>query len=88
MESWNTETPSSGPRKAKHGWTPLAGSPKKRGRDFAMTPQRKPSPASPSNCACNRLKKPTLTSRTGTYCYWGIPTLYRLGTMRYSTKCS
>ena len=70
----NTETPSSGPRKAKPGWKPLAGSPKKSGRDFAMTPQRKPSPASPSNCACNRLKKPTLT-RTETYCYWRILTL-------------
>ena len=34
----------------------------KRARLLAMTPQRKPSPASPSNCACNRLKKPTLTS--------------------------
>jgi hypothetical protein len=67
MRSWNTETPSSGPRKAKHGLKLPAGSPKKRGRDFAMTPQRKPSPASPSNCACNRLKKPTLT-RTWTYC--------------------
>jgi hypothetical protein len=39
-----------------------------------MTPQRKPSPASPSNCACNRLKKPTIT-RTGAYCCWGIPGL-------------
>jgi hypothetical protein len=30
-----------------------------------VTPQRKPSPASPSNSACNRPQKPTLT-RTGT----------------------
>jgi hypothetical protein len=30
-----------------------------------VTPRRKPSPALPSNCACNRLQKPTLT-RTGT----------------------
>jgi hypothetical protein len=33
------------------------------------TQQRKPSPASLSNCACNRLKKPTLTSRTGAKLY-------------------
>ena len=30
--------------------------------------------ASLSNCACNRLKKPTIT-RTGAYGCWGIPTL-------------
>src|SRR5687768_2652497 len=81
MGSWNIETPSSGPRKPKHGWKPLVGSPRKRGRDSARTPQRKPSPASLSNCACNRLKKPTIT-RTDAYCCWGIPTLqdwdYRL----------
>jgi hypothetical protein len=65
MRSWNIETPSSGAHKAKHGWKLLAGSPRKSGRGSARTPQRKPSPASPSNCACNRLKKPTLTSRTG-----------------------
>jgi hypothetical protein len=50
-----------------------------------MTPQRKPSPASLSNCACNRLKKPTIT-RTGAYCCWGSRP-YKTGTIGYSTKC-
>jgi hypothetical protein len=78
MGAWNTETPSSGPRKAKHGWKPLGGSPRKGGRGSATTPQRKPSPASLSNCACNRPKKPTIT-RTGASCSWGIPTLKNRG---------
>jgi hypothetical protein len=59
------KTLSSGHHKVKLGWKLLAGLPKKIGRDSPVTPRRKPSPASPSNSACNRLKKPTLT-RTGT----------------------
>src|SRR5215210_6580882 len=67
MRLWNIETPSSGARKLKHGWKLLAGSPKKRGRGSATTPQKRPSPALPSNSACNRPQKPTLT-RTGAFC--------------------
>ena len=59
------KTASSGHPKVKLGWKLLAGLPKKRGRGSAVTPRRKPSPASPSNSACNRPQKPTLT-RTGT----------------------
>jgi hypothetical protein len=55
----NTKTLSSGHHKARRGWKPPAGSPKKRGRGSAVTPRRKPSPASPSNSACNRRQKPT-----------------------------
>jgi hypothetical protein len=55
---------SSGHHKVKRGWKLRAGLPKKGGRGSAVTPQRKPSPVLPSNTACNRLKKPTLT-RTG-----------------------
>jgi hypothetical protein len=58
------KTLSSGHHKVKPGWKLLAGLPKKRGRDSAVMPQRKPSPASPFNCACNRLKKPKLTNKT------------------------
>ena len=83
--AWNIETPSSGARKPKHGWKPLVGSPRKRGRGSARTPQGKPSPASLSNCACNRLKKATIT-RTGAYCCWGSRP-YKTGTIGYSTKC-
>jgi hypothetical protein len=57
---------SNGHHKVKRGWKLLVGLPKKGGRGSAVTPQRKPSPALPSNCACNRLKKLTLTSKTGT----------------------
>src|SRR5918994_4213126 len=85
MGSWNIETPSSGPRKPKHGWKPLVESPRKSGGVCARTPQGKPSPASLSNCACNRLKKPTIT-RTGAYCCWGSRP-YKTGTIGYSTKC-
>ena len=66
MRSWSIATTSNGPHKANHGWKPLAGSPKKRGRDFAKIPRGKPSPASLSSSACNRLKKPTIRSRIGT----------------------
>jgi hypothetical protein len=59
------KTLSSGHHKVKLGWKLLAGLPKKRGRDSAVMPQRKPSLASPSNSARNRPQKPTLT-RTGT----------------------
>src|SRR5215212_736987 len=59
------KTLSSGHHKVKRGWKLLAGLPKKSGRGSAVTPRRKPSPASPSNSACNRPQKPTLT-RTGT----------------------
>jgi hypothetical protein len=74
--SWNDETPSSGTRKAKHGWKPPAGSPKRRGRGSAATPRGKPSPASPSSCACSRPKKPT-SSRTGACCCCVPATLWK-----------
>ena len=59
------KTVSSGHHKVKRGWKLLAGLPKKRGRGSATTRRRKPSPASRSNCACNRPQKATLI-RTGT----------------------
>jgi hypothetical protein len=55
---------SSGHHKVKRGCKLLAGLPKKRGRGSAVTLRKKPSPALPSNSACNRPQKPTLT-RTG-----------------------
>ena len=58
------KTVSSGHHKVKRGWKLLAGLPKKRGRGSATTRRRKLSPASRSNCACNRPQKATLI-RTG-----------------------
>jgi hypothetical protein len=87
MGSWNFATTSNGPHKANHGWKPLAGSPKKRGRDVAKIPRGKPSPASLSSSACNRPKKPTIRSRIGTFCCRGSR-LYKTGTTLYSTKCA
>jgi hypothetical protein len=85
MGSWNIATTPSGPREAKHGWKPPPGSPKKRGRGFAKTPRGRPSPASPSNFACNRPKKQTIPTRIGTCCCRRFRP-YKIGTTLYSTK--
>ena len=67
------ETRSSGPRRARRGWRPLVGSPKRERRGFAMTLRGKHSPGSPSSCACNTPRRPNPTSRTRCYCFWSIP---------------
>ena len=84
------ETRSSGPRRARRGWRPLVGSPKRERRGFAMTPRGKHSPGSPSSCACNTPRRPNPTSRTRCYCFWSIPlslSREREGPPRYSTRC-
>jgi hypothetical protein len=86
MGSWNIETPSSGPRKPKHGWKPLVGSPRKGGRDSARTPQRgslRP-PRFPTVHATDSRNRRSLGLALTAV---GGSRPYETGTIGYSTKC-